>query len=740
MKIKRIGIALLLAGISFGAGSCAKEDIDDIRKELQEQDERLTSLEEWKESVETSISSLQTLIEALEDKDYVTGVTPLADESGYEITFLQSGTITIYHGEKGDTGATPAISVRQDTDGKYYWTLDGEWLLDGTSKIPVTGDKGDDGLTPSIGTNGNWWVGTTDTGIPAQGSTGDDGETPYIGTNGNWWVGTTDTGVQAQGEPGVSAIAPRVQINATTNEWEISTDGGQTWTSTGVKATGDKGDDGDSFFETVTVDEENGRVEIKLTDGQTFQLPLSKNKLTFTLNGTALTDLTQTINISQGDLTYAVAGDGTVSARILEGDGWTAEVVDSKIQITGKLGESALLELTLMDNGKVLEIYRLNLTRDFSGAGTQDDPYTISSAEELAYLARQVNGGTTYAGQYFLLTGDIDLSGTTMEPIGTVRNKAVAQGKAFQGTFDGDQHVIFNLALTTADEDLAQGLFGYNRGTIKNLILENASVKGTTSQGTLVGDNRGTVENCHVRGSITVEGCSNIGGLVGYNYGDKTPATVTNCSVTGALITGTKATVGIGGVIGYNTTGRVTACRFHGKLSVSPVSSATSYSMGGIVGNNSGLLSNDESLVTACYANCEVEQVSNSIYSYMGGVAGTNAECNYGRINKLTACYAVVAASSTCTVGGVCGQTGEDITACFWQKSGDGTYPQYGIYNINDVDKNPDKISNENAEPVAGSWDDAMAAMNAALAGTGWRYAVNTGTDSDIFPLIIEAE
>ncbi|NUK97501.1 hypothetical protein HUT37_01040 [Bacteroides sartorii] len=75
-------------------------------------------------------------------------------------------------------------------------------------------------------------------------NTGTDGQTPHIGDNGNWWIGTTDTGVKAQGDKGADAIAPQVRINTDTNKWEISTDGGKTWTSTGVKATGDKGAQG----------------------------------------------------------------------------------------------------------------------------------------------------------------------------------------------------------------------------------------------------------------------------------------------------------------------------------------------------------------------------------------------------------------------------------------------------------------------------------------------------------------
>ena len=85
------------------------------------------------------------------------------------------------------------------------------------------GKDGADGKTPYIGDNGNWWIGTTDTGVKAEGQDGADGatgpagpagengedgkdgadgETPYIGDNGNWWIGTTDTGVKAEGQDG----------------------------------------------------------------------------------------------------------------------------------------------------------------------------------------------------------------------------------------------------------------------------------------------------------------------------------------------------------------------------------------------------------------------------------------------------------------------------------------------------------------------------------------------------------
>ena len=87
----------------------------------------------------------------------------------------------------------------------------------------LTGAKGDDGNTPYVGANGNWWIGDEDSGVPARGrdgrdgadgqpgadgqdgadgQPGADGQTPHIGDNGNWWIGSTDTGIPARGRDG----------------------------------------------------------------------------------------------------------------------------------------------------------------------------------------------------------------------------------------------------------------------------------------------------------------------------------------------------------------------------------------------------------------------------------------------------------------------------------------------------------------------------------------------------------
>ncbi len=131
------------------AVSCTKEyDDTELRG-------RIESLEEWQESVNSDIATLKALIANLEAKDYVDSVEPLADGSGYVINFVKSGAVTIKHGESGESGSTPVISAKQHTDGKYYWTVDGEFMTDAESgdMMPVTGEKGDagkDAISPMI--------------------------------------------------------------------------------------------------------------------------------------------------------------------------------------------------------------------------------------------------------------------------------------------------------------------------------------------------------------------------------------------------------------------------------------------------------------------------------------------------------------------------------------------------------------------------------------------------------------
>ena len=241
-------IAIALAVVV--SSSCEFDDTD-IWNKLNDHEERISNLEELCKQMNTNISALQAVVNALQKNDYITNVSPVrkdGEEIGYTITFAYGDTITIYHGQNGKDGAngkdgkdgyTPQIGVMKDTDGIYYWTVDGEWLLDGKgNKIQANGVNGTDG------TNG---------------SNGQDG------TNGT------------NGKDGADGVTPRLKIE--NDYWYVSYDNGATWTELG-KATGEDGNDGangsdgadgDSIFSSVTQDDEY--VYFNLADGTMITLP-----------------------------------------------------------------------------------------------------------------------------------------------------------------------------------------------------------------------------------------------------------------------------------------------------------------------------------------------------------------------------------------------------------------------------------------------------------------------------------
>ena len=106
-------------------------------------------------------------------------------------------------GKDGRDGRTPSVGLNGN-----WWigSMDTGVKAVGTDgRDGVDGKNGTDGLTPAIGENGNWWIGDTDTGVKAGGADGKDGTdglTPTIGENGNWWIGDTDTGVKAAAADG----------------------------------------------------------------------------------------------------------------------------------------------------------------------------------------------------------------------------------------------------------------------------------------------------------------------------------------------------------------------------------------------------------------------------------------------------------------------------------------------------------------------------------------------------------
>ena len=258
---------LLLLSVTLCVFSACHNDIWDAIDGL---DSRVTKLEELCKEMNTNITSLQTIVDVLQSNDFITGIVEIKKNGeviGYTITFGKHDPITIYHGQDGKDGAdgkdgqdgsanAPVIGVALDSDGVYYWTLNGEWLLDDNgNKLPVSGKDGQNGTNGSNGQDG------------ADGKDGQDGEDGKDGADGQ------------------DGITPQLKIED--GYWYISYDNGATWTQLG-KATGEDGkdgadgkdgqngadgkdgQDGDSMFQSVTQDE--NYVYFTLADGTVIKI------------------------------------------------------------------------------------------------------------------------------------------------------------------------------------------------------------------------------------------------------------------------------------------------------------------------------------------------------------------------------------------------------------------------------------------------------------------------------------
>lgn len=310
--MKKLFKSVAVAAILF-AGSCQKYDDLPLQLRLEDLESRVSELEELCKQANTNISSLLTIVSALQRNDCVTGVAPVkknGETIGYTFTFSKSAPITIYCNENGNSsgavGNMPVIGVKQDSDDIYYWTLDGEWLTDDS------GNK-----------------------IKAEGRDGKDGENGKDGADGQ------PSAPGADGKDGKDGVTPQLKIED--DYWYVSTDNGATWTNLG-KATGEDGKDGadssDSIFKSITQDDDN--IYFALKNGETIVLP-KKQQLAITFSsGNSLqfdVDEIKTVN-------YTITGGGAnsvVKAEMQNLDGaYTLKTTPTsatkgKIQITAKI-------------------------------------------------------------------------------------------------------------------------------------------------------------------------------------------------------------------------------------------------------------------------------------------------------------------------------------------------------------------------------------------------------------------
>ncbi len=174
--MKRFLSMLCLVMLGFASTSCYDDSA--LRESIDDLDTRVKTLETLCSEMNSNITALAALVDAMSVGDYVVSVTPLKEdgvEIGYQIIFKENGVVNLYHGTDGINGTNgtngtngkdgetvvPVLGTKQDTDGIYYWTLDGEFVKDAEGKqIPLT----DKAPTPQIKIANDLWVVSYDEG------------------------------------------------------------------------------------------------------------------------------------------------------------------------------------------------------------------------------------------------------------------------------------------------------------------------------------------------------------------------------------------------------------------------------------------------------------------------------------------------------------------------------------------------------------------------------------------------
>ena len=416
-------INYLVLALSVGTASLTScyddNNISPLWAVVSDHEQRLSDLEEWQDQVNQNIESLQRL---LNTTDYITSVTPLmegGEEVGYTITFLNSEPINIYHGKKGeegedgdkgeqgDDGHTPQIGLTQGTDGNWYWTLDGELMLDkDNNPIRANGEDGQQGQQ----------------GQPGQ--SGASAPTPQIKLgstlDANAAIGTDNGTVQPAA-------------------WYLSVDNGATWYRiTGDKGEqgdeGDKGDKGDAWLACAPEKSADGLYytftfsdndNTDLSDNPTFNVPVYQ---AFSL-GTGVLELnpgtpkeieiTLPAGTTADDYRALVAqitpegADGTytdISTRADNAGGWSVEgdLQGTKVTVTTP-GGNALLRVTLIKNDG----------SEVTASCIVSLPYVIDETTKTytVYTPQGLLAWTTIYWDYnCTLAADIDMSGQQLHP------------------------------------------------------------------------------------------------------------------------------------------------------------------------------------------------------------------------------------------------------------------------------------------------------------------------------------
>lgn len=249
---------------------------------------------------------------------------------------------------------------------------------------------------------------------------------------------------------------------------------------------------------------------------------------------------------------------------------------------------------------------------EFEGDGDSDIPYYVETEEQLYALA--MGEAKTGSKIYYQLANDIAITAKFWMPIG--------EYDSFVGIFDGNGHTISGVRISDTNYQYI-GLFGCSDGTIQNLTVQG-DVSGQNHVGILIGNNRGTIENCLTEG--TAAGAVNlIGGLAGENYNGTISTSGSTAAVSGS---------------GY---------------------------VGGLVGRNHFYYGDRNAAITNCYAHGDVTATG-----YAGGLVGYNYYEGGSYTTAIQYCYSIGVVTGSRSTGGIVGENNGVVTASYYNSETSG--------------------------------------------------------------------
>ena len=349
-----------------------------------------------------------------------------------------------------------------------------------------------------------------------------------------------------------------------------------------------------------------------------------------------------------------------------------------------------------------------------AGDGTQDDPFQIETAAQLAHFAKTVNEGEAYLYKYIVLTADIDLANKEWTPIGNHSNP-------FKGNFNGDNHTVTGMQISGELDRV--GLFGectkHNvNSAIKNITVKDSVICGINFVGAIVGyAEEINIENCRSIGN-TINGKTDVGGICG-KIGGYSVGKVSQC-YNSSKVTGRGRVGGIAGMGGIAEN-----CLNTGEIMI--INKAYQSAGGGIFG-----IFDDTTASASITACVNLGKVSGG--ESFGGIVGSTDSKSTGHFSN---CYynmdAITGgfdAGTALTAGQLCGALPKGLDSASWKEGS--------------VDTSTAKATQGRFGTATGTYINLTKVADIKETKTApvpvYNYVTTNGDDWDIYTLITTAE